>query len=143
LIFLHFTFCNTVQGRMGMRTDFLGTLTTSRPLTPEELEEYENAQNNSDDMYLTFSSNNQLQGPNYEKVCGYVDMEQGFMNTLHWLKGKGITLSGRINYVYEDVFADGVGDGFGAFVVTPECVTYHKLDFNNLKIVSSVIRGKE
>ena len=130
---------------MGMRTDFLGNLITSRPLTPKELQEYENAQNNSDNMYLIFveGSNNQLQGIEDSKVCGYVDMEQGFMNTLHWLKGKGITLSGRINYVYEDVFADGVGDGFGAFVVTPECVTYHKLDFNNLKMVSSVIYGKE
>jgi hypothetical protein len=130
---------------MGMRTDFLGNLITSRPLTPEELQEYENAQNNSDDMYLTFQdgSNNELQGSDYEKVCGYVDMEQGFMNTFHWLKAKDITLSGRINYAYEDVFANGVGDGFGAFVATPECVKYHKFDFTNLQIVSSVIYGKE
>jgi hypothetical protein len=130
---------------MGMRTDFLGSLTTSRPLTPEELQEYENAQNNSDDMYLTFqhSSNNQLQGPDYEKVCGYVDMEQGFMNTLNWLKAKDITLSGRINYVYENMFTAEIGGGFGAFVATHECVKYYKLDFINLQMVSSVIYGKE
>jgi hypothetical protein len=129
---------------MGMRTDFLGTLTTSRPLTPEELEEYNNCQEQYEelDMYLMFVSNNELIGPNYEKVCGYMDMEEGFMKTLNWLKSKGIILSGRINYVYEDVFSDVVGGGFGAFVATPENVTYYKLDFTNLKMVSSVIYSK-
>lgn len=131
---------------MGMRTDFLGNLITSRPLTPKELTEYENAFNQSECMmYLVFveGSNDRLHGLEDEKVCGYVDMEQGFISTLYWMKDRGITLTGRINYAYEDVFANYVGGGFGAFVATPECVTYHKLDFNNLKMVSSVIYGKE
>jgi hypothetical protein len=130
---------------MGMRTDFFGNLTTSRPLTHEELAEYMNALDKNSNMYLVFveGSNDRLQGFEDGKVCGYVDMEQGFLSTFYWMKHKGITLSGRINYAYEDVFAEGVGDGFGAFVATPECVTYHKLDFNNLKMVSSVICGKE
>jgi len=124
---------------MGMRTDFLGTLTTSRPLTEEELAEYNESYDL--DMYLIFvdGSKNTMTGPEEEKVCGYVDMEQGFINTMNWMKSKGITLTGRINYAYEDIFANGVGDGFGAFVVTPENVTYHKFDFNGLKMVSSVI----
>ena len=125
-----------------MRTDFLGTLTTSRPLTPEELKEYNEAYDLYDlDMYLVFvdGSNSKMTGPEEEKVCGYVDMEKGFLNTLNWMKNKGITLTGRINYAYEDIFAEGVGDGFGAFVATPENVTYHKLDFTGLKMVSSVI----
>jgi hypothetical protein len=126
---------------MGMRTDFLGNLTTSRPLTREELKEYKKTRDKSEDMYLVFvdGSNNQLCGPEEEKVAGYLDMEKGFINTLNWMKSKGITLSGRINYVYEDVFSEEVGGGFGAFVATSENVTYHKLDFNGLKIVSNVI----
>lgn len=125
-----------------MRTDFFGTLTTSRPLTAEELAEYNKSYDSYDSgMYLIFidGSNNTMKGPEEEKVCGYVDMEQGFINTMKWMKNKGITLTGRINYAYEDIFAKGVGDGFGAFVVTPETVTYHKLDFTGLKMVSSVI----
>lgn len=128
---------------MGMRTDFLGTLTTSRPLTSEELKEYKDYQENyyDLDMYLTFidGSNSELQGPDYEKVCGYMDMEKGFINTLNWMKSKDITLSGRINYAYEDVFSNIIGGGFGAFVATTENVSYYKLDFNGLKIVSNVI----
>lgn len=124
-----------------MRTDFSGTLTTSRPLTSDELKEYENASSNSDDMYLMFEegSTNELVGPEGCKVAGYVDMEKGFLDTLHWMKSKGITLSGRINYVYEDMFTDEIGGGFGAFVATSENVTYYKLDFNGLKIVSNII----
>jgi hypothetical protein len=128
---------------MGMRTDFLGTLTTNRPLSPEELKEYKDSQEvYESDMYLTFISNSELGEPDYEKVCGYMDMEKGFMTTLNWLQTRGITLSGRINYVYEDVFSDVVGGGLGAFVATPEKVTYYKFDFANLKMVSSVIYSK-
>ena len=127
---------------MGMRTDFLGTLATSRALTPEELKEYKDCQENYDsDMYLTFVSNSELGEPDYEKVCGYMDMEKGFMSTLNWLQTKGITLSGRINYV-SAMFSDIVGGGFGAFVATPENVTNYKLDFTNLKMVSSIIYSK-
>jgi len=130
---------------MGMYTQFIGTLTTSRPLTAEELEQYENELNNyyRTNMYLMFSSgsNDELEGPEGGvKVCGYVDMEAGFMNTVNWLKSKNITLSGRINYAYEDIFTEEIGGGFGAFVVTPECVTYHKLDFNGLQMISTVLR---
>jgi hypothetical protein len=128
---------------MGMRTDFLGTLITSRPLTPWELKEYKDYQEDYElDMYLTFISNSELGEPEYEKVCGYMDMEKGFMSTLNWLETRGITLSGRINYVYEDMFSDIVGGGFGAFVATPENVTYYKFDFTNLKMVSSIIYSK-
>jgi len=125
---------------MGTPTDFDGTLTTSRSLTPEELKEYESYLSNSEDMYLIFveGSTNKLEGPSDHKVVGYVDMEKGFLDTLHWMKSKCITLSGRINYVY-DIFADEIGYGFGAFVATPENVTYYKLDFNGLKIISNVI----
>lgn len=125
--------------KMGMYTEFLGSLSTSRPLTTEELEEYENAM--GDDMYLTFfnGSNNKLEGSSDEKVVGYVDMEKGFMDTVNWMKSKGITLTGRINYVYEDMFTSEIGGGFGAFVVTPEQVIYHKLDFDGLTMVSNVI----
>ena len=119
----------------------MGTLTTSRPLTTEELEEYEHELNDyyRTNMYLMFSegSYNELQGIQEAKVCGYVDMEAGFMNTVNWLKSKNITLSGRINYVYEDMFTEEIGGGFGAFVVTAECVTYHKLDFNGLQMIST------
>ena len=127
---------------MGTRTDFLGTLTTSRPLTPEELEEYKDSQEDYEsDMYLTFVSNSELGEPDYEKVCGYMDIEKGFMSTLNWLQTRGITLSGRINYV-SAMFSDVVGGGFGAFVATPENVMYYKLDFTNLKMVSSIIYSK-
>jgi len=124
---------------MGITTDFIGTLTTSRPLTDAEIKEYEDARNN--DMYLIFveGSNNELEGPQDEKVAGYVDMEKGFMATLNWLKSKGITLIGRINYSSEYILSEHIGLGFGAFVATPENVTYHKLDFTNLQMVSSVI----
>lgn len=128
---------------MGMWTQFLGTLTTSRPLTPEELKDYESKLDDyyNTSMYLCFvdGSRNKLQGIQEAKVCGYLDMQEGFMNTVNWLKSKGITLSGRINYVYEDMFTDVIGGGFGAFVVTPESVTYHKFDFNGLQMVSNVI----
>jgi hypothetical protein len=125
---------------MGMYTQFIGTLTTSRPLTPEELKEYEDL--SCKDMYLIFvydGSNNKLEGPSYSKVAGYVDMEKGFLDTLHWLKSKDVTLTGRINYAFEDIFTDDIHGGFGAFVATPENVTYYKLDFNGLQIVSNVI----
>ena len=123
---------------MGMRTDFYGTLTTSRPLTPEELKEYRGVYCKSDDMYLRFveGSNSELEGPCSEKVAGYVDMVKGFLDTLYWLKSKDITITGRCNYAYEDVFTEG---GLGAFVATAENVTYYKLDFNGLKMVSYVI----
>jgi len=127
---------------MGMYTQFFGTLTTSRPLTHEELKEYEDTLSKSDDMYLIFvydRSNNKLEGPCDSKVAGYVDMEKGFLDTLHWLKSKDVTLTGRINYAYEDIFTDDIHGGFGAFVATPENVTYYKLDFNGLQIVSNVI----
>jgi hypothetical protein len=127
---------------MGMYTQFMGTLTTSRPLTRKELAEYNDTIEKYElDMYLEFvdGSDNKLEGPDEQKICGYLDMEKGFVNTYNWMKAKGITLSGRINYVYEDMFTDIIGGGFGAFVVTPENVTYHKLDFNGLTMVSDVI----
>jgi hypothetical protein len=126
---------------MGMYTQFMGTLRTSRPLTKDELEEYENVVIKSEDMYLMFfnGSNNELEGASDQKVAGYVNMETGFLDTLNWMKSKGITLTGRINYVYEDMFTSEIGGGFGAFVVTPEQVTYHKLDFDGLTMVSNVI----
>jgi hypothetical protein len=127
---------------MGMYTEFFGTVTTSRPLTPDELKEYEDTSSKSDDMYLIFvydGSNNKLEGPCHSKIAGYVDMEKGFLDTLHWMKSKGITLTGRINYAYEDMFTDVIGGGFGAFVAFPWCVTYYKLDFHGLKMVSNVI----
>ena len=124
-----------------MYTQFMGTLRTSRPLTKDELEEYENVVIKSEDMYLMFfnGSNNELEGASDQKVAGYVNMETGFLDTLNWMKSKGIMLTGRINYVYEDMFTSEIGGGFGAFVATPEQVTYHKLDFNGLTIVSNVI----
>ena len=124
-----------------MYTQFMGTLRTSRPLTKDELEEYENVVIKSEDMYLMFfnGSNNELEGASDQKVAGYVNMETGFLDTLNWMKSKGITLTGRINYVYEDMFTSEIGGGFGAFVVTPEQVTYHKLDFDGLTMVSNVI----
>lgn len=117
----------------------MGTLRTSRPLTAEELAEYEKAM--GADIYLMFfnGSNNKLEGTSDQKVVGYVDMEKGFLDTVNWMKSKGITLTGRINYVYEDMFTSEIGGGFGAFVVTPEQVTYHKLDFDGLTMVSNVI----
>jgi hypothetical protein len=129
---------------MGMYTKFSGTLTTSRPLTHEELKEYEDTLSKSDDMYLIFVydddvSNNKLEGVCDSKVAGYVDMEKGFLDTLHWLKSKGVTLTGRIDYAYEDIFTENIHGGFGAFVATPENVTYSKLDVNGLQIVSNVI----
>ena len=126
---------------MGTYTYFVGTLRTSRPLTKDELAEYENAVNKSEDMYLMFfnGSNNELEGASDQKVVGYVDMEKGFLDTLNWMKSKGITLTGRINYAYEDMFTSEIGGGFGAFVATHEQVTYHKLDFDGLTMVSNVI----
>ena len=130
------------QGNMGLYTSFTGELTTSRPLTREELAEY-NASVEEEvlELYLVFveGSANTLEGLSDHKICGYLDMEQGFINTVNWMKAKGITLTGRINYAYENPFSEIVGGGLGAFVVTPENVTYHKLDFNELKMVSDVI----
>jgi hypothetical protein len=126
---------------MGTYTYFVGTLRTSRPLTADELAEYENAVNKSEDMYLMFfnGSNNKLEGASDQKVAGYVDMEKGVLDTLNWMKSKGITLTGRISYSSDYILEEDIGLGFGAFVATPEQVTYHKLDFNGLTIVSSVI----
>ena len=72
-------------------------------------------------------------------MVGYVDMEKGFLDTLNWMKSKGITLTGRISYSSDYILSEDIGLGFGAFVATPEQVTYHKLDFNGLTVVSSVI----
>jgi hypothetical protein len=126
---------------MGMCTEFFGTLTTSRPLTPDELKEYKLTYSKSEDMYLMFveGSTNELEGPSGHKIAGYVDMEKGFLDTLHWMKSKGITLTGRVNYAYEDMFTDVIGGGFGAFVALPWRVTYYKLDFHGLKMVSNII----
>jgi hypothetical protein len=127
---------------MGMYTQFTGNLTTSRPLTCEELAEYNDSVEKYElEMYLVFvyGSANTLEGLSDHKICGYLDMEQGFINTVNWMKAKGISLTGRINYAYEDVFSEIIGGGLGAFVVTPENVTYHKLDLNELKMVSDVI----
>jgi hypothetical protein len=55
------------------------------------------------------------------------------------MKSKGITLTGRITYAYEDMFTDDIEGGFGAFVATPENVTHYKLDIHGLQIVSNVI----
>jgi hypothetical protein len=125
---------------MGMLTDFMGNLTTSRPLTQEELEEYQNLRYSKEDVYLLFEdgSNNKLCGPEGEKLCGYVDMEKGFLDTYLWMKSKDIKLTGRINYVSEYMLTDFVG-GFGAFVATDDNVTYHKFDFNGLKMISTII----
>ena len=125
---------------MGIMTDFIGSLTTSRSLTPEELKEYNCVLNESENMYLIFIENsmNELEGASDNKIAGYIDMEKGFLDTLYWMKSKNIRLSGRINYV-SNIFSDEIGDGFGAFVATSENVTYYKLDFNGLKIISNVI----
>lgn len=92
-------------------------------------------------MYLLFTSSNILEGIEEAKVAGYIDMEQGFMKTLNWLKSKDITFTGRINYTSNYILSHDVdvGLGFGAFVATAENVTYYKLDFKGLKIVSNVI----
>jgi hypothetical protein len=126
---------------MGTYTYFVGTLRTSRPLTADELAEYENAVNKSEDMYLMFfnGSNNELEGASDQKVAGYVNMEKGFLDTLNWMKSKGITLTGRISYSSDYILSEDIGLGFGAFVATPEQVTYHKLDFDGLTVVSDVI----
>jgi len=124
---------------MGVITNFDGNFTTSRPLTADELKEYKDALNNDNDMFLLFTSSNELQGIEEAKVAGYIDMEQGFMKTLTWLKSKDITFTGRINYSSDYILSEDVGLGFGAFVATPENVTYHKLDLAGLKIVSNVI----
>ncbi len=120
---------------------FMGTLTTSRPLTREEINEYNKVGSESIDMYLGFvdDSMNQLEGPRDTKQDDYVDVKQGFLETFHWLKSKDITLTGRITYACEDIFTDEIGVGFGAFVATPENVTYYELDFNGLQIVSNII----
>jgi hypothetical protein len=126
---------------MGIITTFYGNLTTSRPLTIEELNEYNDVSSKSENMYLIFvdGSTTELEGPYDCKIVGYIDVEKGFLDTLHWLKSKGITLSGRINYCSEDVFSDYIGGWFGAFVATSENVTCYELDFNGLQIVSNVI----
>jgi hypothetical protein len=124
---------------MGVITEFMGELTTSRSLTSEELAEYKNKLNDEYDMYLIFTSSNRLEGPESAKVVGYIDMVDGFMKTFTWLNSKGITLSGRINYACEDIFSEAIGGGFGAFVVTPENVTYYTLDLNGLQMISTVI----
>jgi len=124
---------------MGVITNFDGKFTTSRPLTAAELMEYEDALNNDNDMFLLFTSSNELQGIEEAKVAGYIDMEQCFMKTLTWLKSKDINFAGRINYSSDYIFEDHVGLGFGAFVATPENVTYYKLDLAGLKIVSNII----
>jgi hypothetical protein len=120
---------------------FMGTLTTSRPLTREEINEYNKVGSESIDMYLGFvdDSMNQLEGPRDTKQDDYVDVKQGFLETFHWLKSKDITLTGRITYACEDIFTDEIGGGFGAFEVFPWCVTHYKLDAHGLKIVSEVI----
>jgi len=120
---------------------FIGTLTTSRPLTHEEINEYNKVGSESIDMYLGFvdDSMNQLEGPRDTKQDDYVDVKQGFLETLHWMKSKDITLTGRITYAYEDIFTDEIGGGFGAFEAFPWCVTHYKLDVHGLKIVSDVI----
>jgi hypothetical protein len=124
---------------MGVMTEFMGKFTTSRPLTQEELKEYKDVLNKDEDMFLLFTSSNELEGIESAKVAGYIDMEQGFMKTLNWLKSKDITFTGRINYSSDYILSEDLGLGFGAFVATPENVTYHKLDFTGLKIVSNVI----
>lgn len=126
------------HSNMGVITDFSGILNTSRHLTKEELKEY-NDELNNEEMYLFFTSSNTLQGIESAKVAGYIDMEEGFMKTLNWLKSKGITFTGRINYSSEYIFDEDIGLGFGAFVATNENVTYYKLDTAGLKIVSNVI----
>ena len=127
---------------MGVITDFMGQMTTSRSLTDEEMAEYKNELDDSYDMYLIFGSSNTLDGPESAKVVGYVDMVDGFMKTFNWLTSKGITLSGRINYACENIFSEAIGGGIGAFVATPEHVTYYQLDLNGLKMISNVIYSK-
>jgi len=126
---------------MKEQPNFIGTLTTSRLLTREEINEYNNVGSESIDMYLAFldDSMNQLSGPSDNKQDDYVDVKQGFLETLRWMKSKGITLTGRITYAYEDMFTDDIEGGFGAFVATPENVTHYKLDIHGLQIVSNVI----
>ena len=126
---------------MREQQNFIGTLTTSRPLTREEINEYNKVGSESINMYLGFvdDSMNQLEGPRDTKQDDYVDVKQGFLETLNWMKSKNISLNGRITYSYEDIFTDEIGGGFGAFVATPENVTHYKLDVHGLKIVSDVI----
>ena len=123
---------------MREQQNFIGTLTTSRPLTPEEINEYDDVGSRSIDMYLTFvdDSTNKLEPRDQDD---YVDVKQGFLETFHWMKSKGISLTGRITYAYGDIFIDEIGVGFGAFEATPENVTHYKLDVHGLKIVSDVI----
>jgi len=92
---------------------FIGTLTTSRPLTREEINEYNRVGSESINMYLGFvdDSMNQLEGPKDTKQDDYVDVKEGFLETLHWMKSKDITLTGRITYAYEDMFIDEIGVG--------------------------------
>jgi hypothetical protein len=126
---------------MREQQNFIGTLTTSRPLTPEEINDYNNVGSRSIDMYLTFvdDSTNKLEGPRDTKQDDYVDVKQGFLETLNWLKSKDITLTGRITYAYGDMFVDETGGEFGAFVATPDNVTHYKLDVHGLQIVSDII----
>jgi hypothetical protein len=93
------------------------------------------------DMYLGFvdDSMNQLEGPRDTKQDDYVDVKQGFLETFHWMKSKGISLTGRITYAYGDIFIDEIGVGFGAFEAFPWRVTHYKLDVRGLKIVSDII----
>lgn len=92
-------------------------------------------------MYLGFvdDSMNQLEGPRDTKQDDYVDVKQGFLETLNWMKSKDISLTGRITYAYEDMFIDEIGGGFGAFEAFPWFVTHYELDVHGLKIVSDVI----
>jgi len=120
---------------------FIGTLTTSRPLTREEIHEYNNVGSESINMYLGFldDSMNQLEGPRDTKQDDYVDVKEGFLETLNWMKSKGISLTGRITYACEDMFTHEIGGGFGAFVAFPWCVRHYKLDVHGLQIVSEII----
>ena len=75
---------------MGLITDFMGSFKTSRPLTDDELKEYNEEQVNNEDMYLIFTSNNKLEGIEESKLVGYIDMELGMSKTLNWFKAKKI-----------------------------------------------------
>jgi len=124
------------QDKMEM---FTGTLTTSRPLTTEELKEYGDVYSKSHDMYMTFveGSPNELEGPCYSKVSRYVDMKKGFHETIDFLKSKDITFHMWIDYAnLENGFIGYIEFGFGAI---PENVTCYKLDFNGVQHHPNVI----
>jgi hypothetical protein len=114
---------------------FTGTLTTSRPLTTEELKEYEDVYSKSDDMYMTFVEG--LEGPCYSKVSRYVDMKKGFLETVDFLKSKDITFHMWIDYAnLENGFIGYIELGGGAI---PENVICYKLDFNGVQHHPNVI----